>query len=147
VKKSKDIRKRLSWRMDAWGIGLFDILLVQTTERDMRTYLSTEQGEPHPSGEPRSSTRRCCEEICKERSSICQQVNPFFVLHPDDLSTTALPLSTAASWMHPRILGSRGSTNFGHRTWKLCFPTPLGIYQSLSLRSMPLVECHLSKAS
>jgi hypothetical protein len=29
--------------MDAWGIGLFD-MLVQTTERDMRTYLSTKQG-------------------------------------------------------------------------------------------------------
>jgi hypothetical protein len=43
VRQSKDIRARISRRMDAWEEGKFD-MLVQDTERAMTTYLSTKQG-------------------------------------------------------------------------------------------------------
>jgi hypothetical protein len=43
VKKAKDVRKRLTWRMDAWQQGKFSKLL-QNTERTMKSLLSAKQG-------------------------------------------------------------------------------------------------------
>ncbi len=43
VKKAKDVRKRLTWRMDAWQQGKFS-MLVQNTERTMESLLSAKQG-------------------------------------------------------------------------------------------------------
>jgi hypothetical protein len=42
VTQARDIKKRLKWRMDAWDEGNFT-MLVQTTERDMESFLSTKQ--------------------------------------------------------------------------------------------------------
>jgi hypothetical protein len=47
VKRSRDIRKRLSDRMDAWDEGRFP-MLVQTTEGDMKANLSAKQGNTTP---------------------------------------------------------------------------------------------------
>jgi hypothetical protein len=43
VKKAKDVRKQLAWRMDAWQQGKFS-MLVQNTERTMESLLSAKQG-------------------------------------------------------------------------------------------------------
>ena len=43
VDRAKDIKHRLSWRLDAWDAGQFD-MLVQATVQDMRTYLAAKQG-------------------------------------------------------------------------------------------------------
>ena len=43
VNRAKDIKHRLSWRLDAWDAGQFD-MLVQATVQDMRTYLAAQQG-------------------------------------------------------------------------------------------------------
>jgi hypothetical protein len=40
--RARDTKKRLKWRMDAWDEGKFS-MLVQTTERDMESFLSTKQ--------------------------------------------------------------------------------------------------------
>jgi hypothetical protein len=42
VTRLRDIRKRIMLRMEDWEEGTFD-MLVQTTERDMQSYLSTSQ--------------------------------------------------------------------------------------------------------
>jgi hypothetical protein len=39
VKKAKDVRKRLTWRMDAWQQGKLS-MLVQNTEQTMESLLS-----------------------------------------------------------------------------------------------------------
>jgi hypothetical protein len=43
VKKAKDVRKRLTWRMDAWQQGKLS-MLIQNTERTMESLLSAKQG-------------------------------------------------------------------------------------------------------
>jgi hypothetical protein len=43
VKKAKDIKNCLTWRMDAWKEGKF-AMLVQTAERDMQQGLTKNQG-------------------------------------------------------------------------------------------------------
>ena len=47
VKQAKDIRKRMARRMDAWSEGKFS-MLVQDTERALKSYLSTKQGNVTP---------------------------------------------------------------------------------------------------
>jgi hypothetical protein len=42
VKKAKDVRKQLAWRMDAWQQGKFP-MLVQNTEQTMESLLSAKQ--------------------------------------------------------------------------------------------------------
>jgi L-asparaginase/Glu-tRNA(Gln) amidotransferase subunit D len=42
VTRARDIKKRHIWRMDAWEKGKYK-MLVQTTERDIQSYLSTKQ--------------------------------------------------------------------------------------------------------
>ena len=43
VKRAKDIKNRISHRLDSWERGDYD-MLVQTTERDMQTFLRANQG-------------------------------------------------------------------------------------------------------
>jgi hypothetical protein len=43
VRRSRDIRRRISWRMDAWEEGKYT-MLVQDTQRTMEANLSTKQG-------------------------------------------------------------------------------------------------------
>jgi hypothetical protein len=64
VNRARDIKKRLTRRMDAWAEGKFD-MLVQDTERDMKTYLSTKQGGMSPEqrakifNQKMAAARRC----------------------------------------------------------------------------------------
>ena len=43
VKQAKDIRRRMTKRLEAWSEGKFE-MLVQDTERSLKTYLTTKQG-------------------------------------------------------------------------------------------------------
>jgi hypothetical protein len=43
VKQAKDIRKRISRRLNAWDEGKFK-MLIRDTERDLKSFLSTKQG-------------------------------------------------------------------------------------------------------
>jgi hypothetical protein len=62
VKKLKDMRKRLTWRMDAWQQGKLS-MLIQNTERTMESLLSAKQGGLTPKQHAkRSFIKRCCEE-------------------------------------------------------------------------------------
>ena len=62
VKKAKDIKNCLTWRMDAWKEGKF-AMLVQTAERDMQQGLTKNQGGLSASSGPRFSMQKCCEVI------------------------------------------------------------------------------------
>ncbi len=43
VKQAKDIRRRMTKRLEAWSEGKFE-MLVQDTERSLKTHLATKQG-------------------------------------------------------------------------------------------------------
>jgi hypothetical protein len=47
VKQAQDIKNEISWRIDAWEAGKF-AMLIQDTEQDMQSFLSSKQGNTSP---------------------------------------------------------------------------------------------------
>jgi hypothetical protein len=47
VKRAQDIKNQISWRIDAWEAGKF-AMLIQDTEQDMQSFLSSKQGNTSP---------------------------------------------------------------------------------------------------